>query len=1102
MTESKKTILLVEDDAIIAASESLILGGEGFDVLRVFTGENAVETIRARGESIDLVLMDVDLGRGMDGTQAAQEILKVRDVPVLFISSHTEKEILVRAEKITSYGYVVKDSGDEVLLASVRMAFRLHDAQRALREKEETLRENEERFRLVALNSPDHIFYQDADLRYTWVANPSSHLATSLRAGKTDKDFFGEAEGERISAIKRNVIATGISARIETYLLRDDGSRRLYEGFYAPRRDAAGRIVGLTGYARDISERERMEEALDESHRNFRLLADNISDVIFALDLSLRFTYVSPSMERVLGYTAAEAMARPPREFLKGRSEEKVQELFGVLTAALNAGEANPSTTAEMELVHRDGRVLWAEVRVTLIPDGNSRTARIVGIARDVTERKRIALSLQESEARFHAMADTAPVLIWVTGEDKKVTYFNKPWLEFTGRSLQEEIGDGWLAGVHPEDRAVVESSYLNGREAGVAYSVEYRLRRRDGEYRWFIDNGTPRIHPDGSVAGYIGSCTDITDRKLAEEKLALSERQHRSLVERMNEGLMQVNNDDVITFVNRQLCDLTGYTREELLGQTGNALLFDSGDRQIIMDYNRRRVAGRSDVYELRLKKKGGEKIWMQISGSPVDNAKGEVVGSIGVVRDITERKLTEEALRRSEEKFRGIFENAPLGIFQTTFEGKLLGANATALRMFGYGPEDVASSGNDNIVPALFLDPARREAIIRGALAADSFSGGEVDYRRKNGSIFRAYLSMRAVRGPAGEPLMLEGFVEDITERRRLESIMRESEERLREITDNMMDMVIRVDEDGTFRYVSPSHERILGFRPGELLGTPAPDLIHPDDRDAVVAKLTEIVRAGNGTLSFRSRHKNGEYRWLESLGRSVMNEKGEYIGAVIGSRDITDRHIAEEQLRDSLKEKEILVKEVLHRVKNNLSLVASLLNLQSGYVVAPKDADLFKEARDRIIALARIHENLYRSRNLAHVDFRTYAADIVRNLSDAYRNDGVETRLDISPFEIGLDRAIPLGLIINELVTNCLKYAFPSGRGGEIVVSYRKTEGGGDELSVSDNGVGIPPALDVANPGTFGLSLVNLLVEQINAALEVRRGNGTEFVVRFPR
>jgi two-component sensor histidine kinase len=192
-------------------------------------------------------------------------------------------------------------------------------------------------------------------------------------------------------------------------------------------------------------------------------------------------------------------------------------------------------------------------------------------------------------------------------------------------------------------------------------------------------------------------------------------------------------------------------------------------------------------------------------------------------------------------------------------------------------------------------------------------------------------------------------------------------------------------------------------------------------------------------------------------------------------------------------------VLVKEVLHRVKNNLNLVASLLNLQSDYVAAPKDAELFREALDRIIALARIHENLYRSRNLAHVDFRSYVADIIRNLSEAYRNDRVTTRLEMVAFDVGVDRAIPLGLIINELVTNCLKYAFPENREGEITVSYRASEECGGELSVKDNGVGLPASLDVASPRTFGLSLVNMLAEQIDGRLEVHREDGTEILLR---
>ncbi|HUI64903.1 MAG TPA: histidine kinase dimerization/phosphoacceptor domain -containing protein, partial [Bacteroidota bacterium] len=316
-----------------------------------------------------------------------------------------------------------------------------------------------------------------------------------------------------------------------------------------------------------------------------------------------------------------------------------------------------------------------------------------------------------------------------------------------------------------------------------------------------------------------------------------------------------------------------------------------------------------------------------------------------------------------------------------------------------------------------------------------------------------------------------------------------------------DNMMDMVVQVDTEMRFRYVSPSHERVLGYRPEELLGTFAPELMHPDEREDAVRQLRAMLRMGVGSLQFRCRRKQGDYIWLDATGRSFVGEGGTYVGAVIATRDITEKRSAEEGLKNTLKEKEILVREVLHRVKNNLNLVASLLNIQSGYAVDPKDSSLFQEARNRIIAMSRIHEKLYHSASLAELDFRGYVKEVVGGLSDAYGTQNVALHLEVDAFDLDLDKAIPLGLIINELVTNCYKYAFPAGKKGEVVVLIQRLGRGSTLLSVRDNGVGLPEGIDLKNPESLGLSLVVMLAAQIGAQLEVERGNGTGFVVSIP-
>jgi PAS domain S-box-containing protein len=311
----------------------------------------------------------------------------------------------------------------------------------------------------------------------------------------------------------RAAVTQGISLETELRMRRCDGSYRWFVIHAVPRRGADGQIIRWYGINTEIEELKRAEEELQK--QTFRLdgFFEQAPEAAAVLRTDGRVISVNNEFTRMFGYEAEKVLERP--------IDDLIVPVGLVESAREYANELRQGGRVEVETVRRrkDGSSVRVAILAVPVTTASGEQIANYAIYRDITERKRAEERLRESEARFQEMADTAPVLIWMTGTDGICNYFNKPWLEFTGRSMEQEVGTGWVEGVHPDDVQGCFDVFLPAFHARKPFRMEYRLRRADGEYRWVIESGIPRYTGAGDFAGYIGSNIDITDLKRAQEE-------------------------------------------------------------------------------------------------------------------------------------------------------------------------------------------------------------------------------------------------------------------------------------------------------------------------------------------------------------------------------------------------------------------------------------------------------------------------------------------------------------------------------------------------------------------------------------------------------
>jgi PAS domain S-box-containing protein len=649
-------------------------------------------------------------------------------------------------------------------------------------------------------------------------------------------------------------------------------------------------------------------------------------------------------------------------------------------------------------------------------------------------------------------------------------------------------------------------------------------------------------------IAGAIANAQLFAECARSEEAAGESERRYRTLVNESPDMIFVSRIDDFrFVEVNDRACEHYGYSRQEFLEMD----IFDIEvelplQQEVRTLYDSTPVGHVVEVYGIN-KRKNGMTFPVHVRLTKLDDE-----CALANVRDITEQRTADENQRRLSD------ENSVMAEIGRVISSSLdidevynqLGATIRQLIPFDRLTLTTATSAGDSSSPTWIIGtdvPGRRSGDIfplPGSLAGKVrvtkepvLLEGDLDSglaQRFPGLIPNLHAGLRSFlavpllnRGTVIGVLQLRSKTKGIYSQRHLELLervgnqiagaiansqlfadrveaedaLRDSEDRYRRLVDFSPDAILVSDKE-KFLFANKAAAALYGADDtDDLVGRRWSDFVHEDSYVAVDERVRKLTQSGEAAQLREARivRVDGKIRDVEAVGTPITYQGEPAFQAVV--RDITDRKQAENQIRESLKEKEVLLQEINHRVKNNLQIVISLLNLQSRGIEDTQLQDLLRESQERIKAMALIHEKLYSSEDMAKVDFEDYLYSLTKDLrmSHGLESGGITLNVNAAENSLDIDTAIPCGLIVNELVSNSLKHAFPSNGGGEIGVSLTSAEGR-NRLVVRDSGCGFPEGFDIKNTDTLGLKLVNALVDQLGGDIEIHRNGGTEICITF--
>jgi PAS domain S-box-containing protein len=887
---------------------------------------------------------------------------------------------------------------------------------------------------------------------------------------------------------------------------------------------ANGKFIHTRCFTRDITQRKRAKEEL----LSMNAALDHAGEGISRLDLDGRYVSLNQVYASTLGYQPEEMIGTTWERTVH---PEDLPDVIAAYHQMLQQGKGETEARGK----RKDGSTFHKHIAIVATYDScnhltghycfmqditarkqveealrhahdeletkvEERTCELKRInqqlQQEIEDRKRAEVALQENKEQLARIFETVPNGIALVDPGGKVTFANAAAHRILGWThscvLDRSFSDpAWQI-------TTIEGKPLSEGELPVAqvmqtdqpvHSFEQTIRRSDRTHLILSVNAAPFYDSLGKIAGVVVSFSDITERKQEEE-----ERQKLvSLINHSQDFIAISSLQGKILFINEAGRQLVGLdSLQEAISQDISAYFSKAGWVEFMQKTLPELMATGRSTGEAQLRHfKSNQYIDVHRSCFVVNHPKtGEPMCLATVQRDITERKLSEAQLR----KLSSAVEQSADSVVITNKEGVIEYVNPTCEQLTGYTKAEALGK-----TPRLFKSDQHSSGfyeelwstILSGQVFQSVFAN-----RKKNGKLFYEEKTITPIRNEEGKITHFVSTGKDITERRRVE----EKLIRIGKAIESVSDAIGMADTSGISIYHNKAFLDLFGMTVEELNAAGGPTTLYSSP--TVAQEVFRTIQNGNSwSGEVMMIRRDGTPLIVSLRADAIKDEEGKLVGLIGVHTNITEQKKAEQQIKASLKEKEVLLQEIHHRVKNNLQIISSLLSIQSEVVDDEQVLDILRDSQNRVQSMALIHERLYQSQDMIKIEFSEYVQSLAINLFHSYdiEFNQISLELETQGVSLSINTAIPCGLIINELVSNAIKYAFPNKEKGSIYISISK-EIDKFILVVKDDGIGLPENLDLENSKTLGLRLVDTLVQQIRGTMITNQERGAFFEITF--